>query len=108
MRKSMAFAMISPTATYYLDGTASTMKVDKPIPGTAMLTAAWKKGGKQLDLLKEESLRGGERTIKVQEQWKLSKDGKVLEVERTVSTPRGSAKAKMIFAREDSPGGGPH
>jgi len=96
--------MISPNVTYYLDGTASTMKVDKPIPGTALLTAAWKKDGKQLDLSKKESLRGGERSIKVNEQWKLSKDGKVLEVERIVDTPRGSAKAKMFFAREEGPG----
>ena len=107
MRKSMAFGMITPTATYYLDGTASTMKVDKPVPGTALLSAAWKKDGKQLNLSKEESLRGGERTIKVQEQWKLSKDGKELEVERTVDTPRGSAKAKMIVAREEASAGNP-
>lgn len=105
MRKFMAFSMINPKETYALDGTASSMKVDRPIPGTALLKAAWKKGGKQLDLSRVESLRGGERTIKVREQWKLLKGGSVLQVERTVDTPRGSAKAKMIFDRLESPAG---
>lgn len=100
MRKFMAFAMISPKATYNLDGTATSMKVEQPIPGSALLKAAWKKGGKQLDLSKVQSIRGGERTIKVQEQWKLSKAGSVLEIQRIVNTPRGSAKVKMFFDKE--------
>lgn len=106
VRKSMAFAMISPTATYDLDGTATSTKVDRPIPGSALLKAAWKKDGKQLDLSKVESIRGGERTIKIREQWKLSKDKKVLEIDRTVNTPRGSAKVKMIFDKEADKTGG--
>lgn len=101
-QKFMAFAMVSPKATYDLDGTATSMKVDRPIPGSALLKAAWKKGGKQLDLSRVESIRGGERTIKVQEQWKLSKGGDILDIQRTVDTPRGSAKVKMVFDREGS------
>lgn len=100
MRKSMAFGMVMPSVTYNLDGSSSTVQIHKPIPGSATLKADWKKSGKQLNLLKVEKIRGGERTIKVQEQWKLSKDSKVLEVLRTVNTPRGSAKVKMIFNRE--------
>jgi hypothetical protein len=107
MRKSMAFSTITPTATYNLDGSSSTMQVDKPIPGSETLKATWKKSGKQLDLSNVKNIRGGDRTIKVQEQWKLSKDGKVLEVQRTVNTPRGSAKVKMIFNKEEGPSAGP-
>ena len=107
MRKSMAFDMVTPTAIYNLDGSSSTVQIDKPIPGAATLKADWKKSGKQLNLSKVENIRGGERTIKVQEQWKLSKDGKVLEVQRTVNTPRGSAKVKMIFNKEEGSAGSP-
>jgi hypothetical protein len=105
MRKSMAFSMVAPSATYNLDGSSSTMQVDKPIPGSETLKAAWKKSGKRMDLSRVEDLRGGERTIKVQEQWTLSKDGKVLELQRTVTTPRGSTKIKMIFNKEESSSG---
>lgn len=105
MRKSMAFSMVAPTATYNLDGSSSTMQIEKPIPGSATLKAAWKKSGRQLNLSRVEDIRGGERKIKVQEQWTLSKDGKVLEILRNVSTPRGSVKVKMFFSREENPAG---
>ena len=98
--------MVTPVATYNLDGSTSTMRVEKPIPGSATLKAGWKKNGKQLDLSRVEDLRGGERTIKVQEQWKLSKDGSDLEVERHVDTPRGSTKIMMIFSRDQATSGG--
>ena len=91
--------MLLPSATYNLDGTQSAVKVDRPIPGSATLKAAWKKGGKQLDLFAEESLRGGDRSLKSKEQWELSGDGNVLKVRRTVETPRGSETIKMIFSR---------
>ena len=98
MRKGMAFMMVIPNATYNLDGTQSTAEIKRPIPGEATLKAAWKKTGKELDLSRVEDLRGGDRTIKVQEQWLLSKDG-LLEIERSVDTPRGTTKVKMFFAR---------
>jgi hypothetical protein len=104
MRKAMAFSMVTPSATYNLDGTASTMQIEKPIPGSATLKAAWKKSGKQLDLSRVEDLNGGERTVKVQEQWTLSKDG-MLEIERSVDTPRGSTKVKMFFRRDEGASG---
>ncbi len=105
MRKSMAFAMVTPIATYNLDGSSSTMQVEKPIPGSETLKAGWKKKGHQLDLSRVENLRGGERSIKVQEQWMLSKDGRTLDVQRSVDTPRGSTKVKMIFSREEARSG---
>jgi hypothetical protein len=64
------------------------------------LSAAWKKDGKQLDLVAEESLRGGDRSLKSKEHWELSEDRKVLKVRRTVETPRGSETIKMIFNRQ--------
>ena len=101
----MAFSMVTPSATYNLDGTTSTMQVDKPIPGSTTLKAGWKKSGKQLDLSRVEDLRGGERTIKIQEQWKLSKDGRDLEVERRVDTPRGSTRVQLFFYKDEGAGG---
>jgi hypothetical protein len=100
-----AFAMVLPSATYNLDGTQSVVEVDKPIPGSATLKAAWKKGGKQLDLFAEESLRGGDRSLKAKEEWELSKDGKVLQVRRIVNTPRGSTTVKLIFNKAGGPQG---
>lgn len=105
MRKGMAFMMVIPRAAYNLDGTKTTTDIDKPIPGSATLQADWKKSGKQLDLSRVEDLRGGDRTVKVKEQWSLSKDG-LLEIERNVNTPRGSAKVKMFFTKIESPSGG--
>lgn len=105
MRKSMAFAMVIPTARYALDGSSTTVEVDKPIPGSETLKAVWKKGGRQLNLSRVENLRGSESSMKVKEQWKLSKDGRTLELQRTVDTPRGSAKVKMIFVRDETAGG---
>jgi len=98
--KFRAFTMVLPSATYNLDGTQSVVEIDRPIPGSATLKAAWKKGGKQLDLFAEETLRGGDRSLKAKEQWELSKDGKVLKLRRTVDTPRGSATVKMIFNKQ--------
>ena len=100
----MAFGMVMPTARYDLDGASTTMQVEKPIPGSETLKAEWKKGGQQLNLSRAENLRGGERSVKVKEQWKLSKDGSTLELQRTVDTPRGSAKVKMIFVRDEASG----
>jgi hypothetical protein len=102
MRRAMAFSMVTPVASYNLDGTTTTMPIDKPIPGSTTLKAGWKKSGSQLDLSRVEDLNGSERTIKIQEQWTLSKDGRDLEVERHVDTPRGSTKIKMIFSRDEA------
>jgi hypothetical protein len=104
MRKGMAIMMVIPKATYNLDGSKSTMDIEKPIEGSATLKAGWKKSGKQLDLSRVEDLRGGERTIKVQEQWSITKDG-LLEIDRSVNTPRGSTKVKMFFTRQESTSG---
>jgi hypothetical protein len=105
MRKGMAFMMVIPKATYNLDGIKSTVEIEKPIPGSGTLQADWKKNGKQLDLSRVEDLRGGDRTVKVKEQWSLSKDG-MLEIERSVDTPRGSTKVKMFFTKDESASAG--
>ena len=105
MRKGMAFMMVTPRATYNLDGTKTTTDIDKPIPGSATLQAAWKKSGKQLELSRVEDLRGGERTIKVHEHWTMTKDG-LLQIERNVDTPRGSTKVKMYFTKIEKTSGG--
>jgi hypothetical protein len=105
MRKGMAFMAVIPKAAYNLDGTKTTTDIDKPIPGSATLQAAWKKSGQQLELSRVEDLRGGDGTVKVKEQWSLSKDG-MLEIERNVNTPRGSTKVKMFFTKDESASAG--
>lgn len=102
--KAMAFSTASRVATYNLDGTPSKVQVEKPIPGSTTLQATWQKEGKQLNLSIVENIRGNTKPLKVREKWKLSKDGQRLEVERSVHTPRGSAKIKMVFNKALLPG----
>lgn len=102
--KAMAFSTASRVATYNLDGTPSTVEVEKPMPGSTTLQATWQKNGKQLNLSIVENIRGNPKPLKVREKWKLSKDGQRLEVERSVHTPRGAAKIKMVFNKALLPG----
>ena len=103
--RAMALSMASPVAIYNLDGSPSTLQVEKPVEVSTTLKATWKKHGKQLDLSRVEIFSGKRKYLKVREQWKLSKDGQTLEVERTINTPRGFGKVKMIFNKAEGFGG---
>lgn|SRR5487761_58564 len=92
-----AFTLYPRTAVYKLDGSESTAQLGGPMRGDVALKADWTKGGKVLKL----SLTGsGQRgQIQMKDQWKLSKDGKSLIIDRVVESPHGSASVHLVFRK---------
>jgi len=97
----MALRMVIPSATYSLDGKETTAEVEEPMPGTATLKATWAKGGKGLELsvVRDLDFQGNSVTFTSKETWKLSEDGEVLKLERTIETPRGKDTVKLTFRK---------
>jgi hypothetical protein len=99
-----AFTLYPPKATYQFDGSATSAKLGGPSPSDATAHANWEKGGKvlRLSLLgsDDSDRRGGELQIK--DNWKLSKDGRLLSVDRTVHTPDGSRTVHLVFRKEST------
>jgi hypothetical protein len=97
----MALGMVIPNATYSLDGKETTAEVEEPMPGTATLKATWAKGGKGLELsvVRDLDFQGNSVTFTSKETWKLSEDGEVLKLERTIETPRGKDTVKLTFRK---------
>jgi hypothetical protein len=98
----MALRMVIPSATYSLDDKETTAEVEEPMPGTATLKATWAKGGKGLELsvVRDFDFQGNSVTFTSKETWKLSEDGEVLKVQRSVQTPRGTDTVKLTFRKE--------
>lgn len=93
-----AFMLYPRAAVYKLDGTASTAQLGGPSRADATLRADWAKGGKLLKL----SLlgNGGSGDVRVKDQWKFSKDGPYLMVDRNVHSSRGSGSVHLVFRRQ--------
>lgn len=90
------------SVTYSLDGKETT----SPAPGGqfgGVMThkAEFEKSG-NLKLVTNRSFESpmGSVTIKTEEIWSLSSDGKTLTVKREQSTPRGSASSEMVFNKK--------
>jgi hypothetical protein len=98
---ALAFTVYPQNAVYKLDGTESTAKLGGSLPSDAAAKAAWAKGNKQLKLrLTGTGNSDAEGAVEVQEQWKLSKDGQQLFVDRTVHSPNGSASIHLVFDKQ--------
>jgi hypothetical protein len=98
---ALPFTIYPQNAVYKLDGSESTAQLGGPMHGSAAAKAAWTKGDKQLKL----SLAGtgnadSEGAVDVKEQWKLSKDGQHLLVDRTVHSPSGSTSVHLVFDKQ--------
>jgi len=81
--------------TYTFDGAPVTMKG----PAGGQLTSVLKWKGKDLVIESEEPIETniGKAKIEIKEVRKLSKDGQVMTVETTVSTPNGNMATKRVF-----------
>ncbi|MGH9448197.1 MAG: hypothetical protein ACRD3O_21125, partial [Terriglobia bacterium] len=101
-RKSAAFTVYPGSAIYELNGAQSTAELGGPEHEDATSKATWAKHGKLLKLSLESSGDSGMsgRSIHVQDDWKLSKDGQSLLVDRTVHLARGSATFHMVFHKQ--------
>jgi hypothetical protein len=97
-----AFSLYPETAVYRLDGSESSVELGGPMHTDATSKAAWAKSNKELKLsltgASSSSWRGG--SIDVKDQWKLSKDGQHLLVDRTVHSPSGSTSIHLVFDRQ--------
>lgn len=100
--KSAAFTLYPEGAVYKLDGSQSAAELGGPEHEDATSKVEWAKGGQLLKLslkANEDSSMSG-RAIELKDQWKLSKDGQSLLVDRTVHSPRGSATFHLVFHKQ--------
>ena len=83
--------------TYTFDGAPVTMRG----PAGGEMTSALKWKGKDLVIESEEPIETsiGRAKIEIKEVRKLSKDGQVMTVETTVSTPNGNMATKRVYNR---------
>jgi len=81
--------------TYTFDAAPVTMR--GPAGGEMTSVLKWK--GKDIVIQSEEPIETniGKAKIEIRETRKLSKDGKVMTVETTVSTPNGNMSTKRVF-----------
>ena len=99
-----AFMLYPSRAVYNLDGSESAAKMGGDGQNNATLRANWEKGGKELRLAltgDDNSDRRG-RQLQLKDDWKMSKDGQTLKVDRTVKTPGGSKTLHLVFHKQDS------
>ncbi len=98
----LALGMVIPSATYLLDGKETTAELEGRMPGTATLKAKWAKDRKALELsaVRQVDFQGNSVTFTSKETWKLSEDGEVLNLQRTVETPHGTDTVKLTFRKD--------
>ncbi len=92
----------SPTWTYNLDGTESSVDVQGRMPGKATLKAAWANDGNTLELSRKQSgnFNGQEFTFTTTEKWTLTEEGKVLTIMRSSESPRGKQESTLVFNKK--------
>jgi hypothetical protein len=93
-RTALAFSTYPRNAFYQLNGGKSNVQLQDPGHTQATAKAMWTRDGKQLRF----SLAGNQVTVK--DQWKLSKDGRNLLIDRTVHMPGGSTSIHLVFVKE--------
>jgi hypothetical protein len=104
---AQAFTLYPRSAVYKLDGSETNVQLGGPTHSEATSKAAWTKGHKELKL----SLAGGDSSarngdgVAVKEQWKLSKDGQHLLIDRTVHTPGRSTTIHLVFNKQPAASG---
>ncbi|MGH9404000.1 MAG: hypothetical protein ACRD2P_18110 [Terriglobia bacterium] len=104
---SGAFVFYPATATYHFDGAATTAQFGGPEHGDASLKASWAKNGQEIKMSldgNEYSSPGG-GSLQLKDQWKLSKDGQSLLVDRTVRAGRSSSTVHMVFHKQTAASG---
>jgi hypothetical protein len=97
-----AFTVYPHSAVYKLDGSESDAELGGPMHSEATSKAAWTKGNQQLKLSMTGTGSSDENGggISVKEQWKLSKDGEHLLVDRTIHTSAGSTSVHLVFNKQ--------
>jgi hypothetical protein len=106
-RVAANFDIYPPNAIYKLDGSDSITRLGDPTHSRATSQAAWAKNDKELKLSLTGVGSAGKNgdAIDVKEQWRLSKDGQHLLVDRIVHTPAGSTSFHLVFDRQPAGSG---
>lgn len=96
-----AFTFYPHLAVYALDGSEASTQLGGPASDEATTKADWEKNGQGLKL---SLVQNGDShsQIKLQEQWRLSKDG-LLTIERAVKSPGGSGTLHLVFFKQAAP-----
>ena len=86
--------------TYKLDGSEAAL--DTGGRGSATVKAEWQNGGKTLKLTTKRAFnfQGEDRTFTSTDTWELSADGKVLTVQRSSESPRGTQSSTLVFNKQ--------
>jgi hypothetical protein len=99
-----AYKLYPQSAIYKLDGSESTVQLGDPEQTNATSKAEREQNGEVLKFSlvgKEDSGQGGGK-VQVKEQWKLSKDGKTLKVDRSIKSPEGSGTVHLVFSKREA------
>lgn len=102
--EAAAFTLYPANAVFSLHGTRSTGKLGGQEQSDATLMASWAKKGKllTLEMAGDEGSGMGGGQVKIKDQWKFSKDGQSLMVDRSVHTPSGSKTLHLVFYRKQA------
>lgn len=96
-----AFSSYPRRAVFELDGSKTSAQLGGPRHASATLKATWAKSKQVLKMsadANDNSGMGGDILLK--DQWKLSKDGRSLIVDRAVHSKRGSGTVRLIFHKQ--------
>jgi hypothetical protein len=97
--EAAAFTLYPTNAVFLLRGTKSAGKLGGQEQSDATLMASWAKKGKilTLEIAGDGGFGMGGGQVKIKDQWKFSKDGQSLMVDRSVHTPSGSKTLHLFF-----------
>lgn len=98
-----AYKFYPQTAVFKLDGSESTAQLGDAVQSDATLKAELAKSGEEIKLSmvgnEDASQKGGK--IQLKDQWKLSRDGKSLMVDRSIKSPEGSGSVHLVFVKQE-------
>lgn len=102
--EAAAFTVYPADAVFLLNGTKSAGKLGSQEQSDATLMASWAKKGKllRLEMAGDDGFGAGGGQIKIKDQWKFSKDGQSLMVDRSVHTSSGSKTLHLVFYRQQT------
>jgi hypothetical protein len=100
--EAAAFSLYPTDAVFLLDGAKSAGKLGGQKENNATLAASWAKKGKllTLEMAGDEGFGMAGGQVKIKDQWKFSKDGQSLLVDRSVRMPNGSKTLHLVFYRK--------
>ena len=97
-----AYKLYPQSAVYKLDGSEATAQLGDPAQTNATSKAEREKNGEmlKLSLVGNGDQKGGK--IRINEQWKLSEDGKSLRVDRSIKSREGSGTVHLVFLKREA------